>query len=62
MWCPASHCHISDDNVRLTWLAGETKIGLSYGKLCQFVKPGNSILLSDGTITIEVGWAPPMPA
>ena len=31
---------------------GETVIGLSYGKLCQYVKPGNTILLSDGTITI----------
>jgi hypothetical protein len=33
---------------------GETKIGLSYAKLCKFVKPGNTILMSDGTITIKV--------
>jgi pyruvate kinase len=33
---------------------GETVIGLSYSKLCQFVKPGNLILMSDGTITITV--------
>lgn len=33
---------------------GRAVIGLSYDKLCQYVKPGNTILLSDGTITIEV--------
>lgn len=33
---------------------GETKIGLSYAKLCQYLKPGHIILLSDGTITIKV--------
>lgn len=33
---------------------GETVIGLSYAKLCQFVQPGNTILMSDGTITITV--------
>ncbi|WIA36024.1 hypothetical protein OEZ86_007385 [Tetradesmus obliquus] len=33
---------------------GRAVIGLSYDKLCQFLKPGNTILLSDGTITIEV--------
>ena len=32
----------------------ETRIGLSYDKLCQTLKPGNRILLSDGTISIEV--------
>ena len=39
---------------------GETVIGLSYDKLCQFVKPGNTILMSDGTITITVrhGYCP----
>jgi pyruvate kinase len=34
----------------------ETRIGLSYSKLCQSVAPGNTILLSDGTITIKVCW------
>jgi len=33
---------------------GETRIGLSYDKLCQSVKPGNLILLSDGSISIRV--------
>jgi len=33
---------------------GETRIGLSYAKLCQSVKPGNMILLSDGSISIRV--------
>jgi pyruvate kinase len=33
---------------------GETVIGLSYAKLCQHVKPGNTILMSDGTITVTV--------
>eukprot|EP00854_Cymbomonas_tetramitiformis_P018551 gene18552-22148_t len=32
----------------------ETKIGLSYSKLCSSVKPGNVILIADGTISIEV--------
>ncbi|KAJ1479372.1 pyruvate kinase [Baffinella frigidus] len=32
----------------------ETRIGLSYGKLCQSVKVGNQILIADGTIVIEV--------
>lgn len=32
----------------------ETRIGLSYDKLCQSVVPGNRILLADGTISIEV--------
>lgn len=35
---------------------GRAVIGLSYDKLCQYVKPGNTILLSDGTITIKVCW------
>lgn len=34
--------------------SGRAVIGLSYAKLCQFLKPGNTILLSDGTITIQV--------
>lgn len=33
---------------------GETRIGLSYDKLCQSVKPGNRILLADGSISIQV--------
>ena len=33
---------------------GETRIGLSYAKLCQSVKPGNRILLADGSISIRV--------
>ena len=33
---------------------GETKIGLSYAKLCRDVKPGNKILLADGSISITV--------
>lgn len=32
----------------------ETRIGVSYAKLCQSVKPGNRILIADGTIVIEV--------
>jgi hypothetical protein len=36
---------------------GETVIGLSYDKLCQYVKPGNLVLMSDGTITVTVGEA-----
>ena len=32
---------------------GETKIGLSYGKLCQSMKPGSVILIADGAISIE---------
>ena len=34
--------------------SGETHIGLSYAKLCQSVKPGNRILLADGSISITV--------
>lgn len=34
--------------------ATETRIGLSYEALCQSVKPGNKLLLSDGVISIEV--------
>jgi hypothetical protein len=34
--------------------SGRALIGLSYDKLCQFLKPGNTILLADGTITIKV--------
>lgn len=32
----------------------ETRIGVSYGRLAQTVKPGGKILLADGTISIEV--------
>lgn len=32
----------------------ETRIGLSYAKLCQSVQPGGKILMADGTISIEV--------
>ena len=32
----------------------ETRIGLSYAKLCASVSPGNKLLLADGTITIEI--------
>ncbi len=32
----------------------ETRIGLSYGKLCESVKPGNKILLADGSLSIQV--------
>ncbi len=34
--------------------AQETCIGVSYDKLCKSVKPGNRILMADGTIVIEV--------
>ena len=34
--------------------AKETRIGLSYAKLCQSVSPGSRILIADGTITIRV--------
>lgn len=30
---------------------GETCVGLSYDKLCQNLKPGNVILLDDGSIS-----------
>ena len=33
---------------------GDTRIGLSYAKLCQSVKAGNRILLADGSISIRV--------
>jgi pyruvate kinase len=33
---------------------GETKIGISYAKLCQSVTPGKRILIADGTLAIEV--------
>jgi hypothetical protein len=33
---------------------GETRIGLSYSKLCQSVQPGGVILLGDGAISIQV--------
>jgi pyruvate kinase len=33
---------------------GETKIGLSYAKLCTSVQAGNKILLADGSISIVV--------
>ncbi len=33
---------------------GETRIGLSYAKLCQSVSVGNRILLADGSISIRV--------
>jgi hypothetical protein len=36
---------------------GRAVIGLSYDKLCRDVKPGGRILLADGSITIQVGWA-----
>ncbi len=32
----------------------QTRIGLSYDKLCQSITPGKRILLADGTISIEV--------
>eukprot|EP00798_Chlamydomonas_sp_ICE-L_P024510 gene24510-10112_t len=32
----------------------ETRIGLSYDKLCQSVGPGNKILLADGSLSIRV--------
>jgi len=32
----------------------ETRIGLSYAKLCQSVKVGNNILIADGSISIRV--------
>ncbi len=33
---------------------GETHVGLSYDKLCSSVKPGNKILLADGSVSIAV--------
>ena len=32
----------------------ETKIGCSYAKLCQSVKPGNRLLFADGSVVIKV--------
>ena len=32
----------------------ETRIGLSYAKLCDTLVPGNIILIADGTISIKV--------
>ncbi|GIL58673.1 hypothetical protein Vafri_13670 [Volvox africanus] len=48
---------VGDDYVR--WegykeATGETKIGISYANLCQSIKPGGTILLADGAISIEV--------
>ncbi len=34
--------------------SGETRIGLSYSRLCQDVKEGGRILLADGSVTIQV--------
>ena len=39
----------------------ETRIGLSYAKLCQSVKPGNNILIADGSISIKVTASCPTP-
>ena len=35
-------------------LAGEVHIGISYRKLCQYVGPGDRVLLQDGSIVVEV--------
>ena len=32
----------------------ETKIGCTYAKLCQSLKPGNRLLFADGSVVIEV--------
>lgn len=32
----------------------ETRIGISYSKLCESVVPGNKILMADGSLSIEV--------
>lgn len=34
--------------------SGETRIGVSYDKLCQTMSPGLTILIADGTICIRV--------
>jgi hypothetical protein len=34
--------------------AEETKIGVSYAKLCTDINPGQTILIADGTICIQV--------
>ncbi len=41
-------------SVVLAVCAGETKIGISYAKLCQSVGPGKRILMADGSLVIEV--------
>lgn len=38
----------------------ETKIGVSYAKLCQDVSAGQTILIADGTICIQVPLPPPL--
>lgn len=40
----------------LVWLqpTGETKIGISYEKLCQSLKPGNVVKMADGSLSVEV--------
>lgn len=32
----------------------ETRIGISYSKLCESVAPGNRILMADGSLSVEV--------
>ncbi len=52
---PGACLRIKEQNhVCVCVFAGETKIGLSYAKLCQSVKPGNIILIADGEISIQV--------
>jgi pyruvate kinase len=34
--------------------AGITKVGISYDKLCQSLKPGNIIKMADGSLAVEV--------
>ena len=51
----AAACCFSDGALLEPFLtSGETKIGISYEKLAQSVKPGGRILVSDGTLSIEV--------
>ena len=47
---PASH----RDRLLQDEATGETKIGCSYEHLCRDLKPGNRVLIADGTICIEV--------
>jgi len=42
------------EGYKTTGADGETRIGLSYDKLCTSLVPGNTMLIADGTISIRV--------
>lgn len=55
LWLAMANQNIDAVPVLLpTTQTGETRIGVSYAKLCESSKPGNIILIADGVISIEV--------